>query len=213
MFHEMLTGSRPFTGESSPQLMSSILRDMPASASEIRTDVPEALSRLIHRCLEKRPDDRVQTARDIYNELRHVQKQLESGSAASGQRHRHRAAAVADSLWIAVLPFTTRGADPDGEALAAGLTEDITAGLSRVSRPFGGRAAVGAQLQGFAARRAADRRAAGRALHHGRQRPEVGVRHPHRRPADRRAAAARSCGARPTIDAWRAATFTRSRTT
>ena len=40
MFHEMLTGSRPFTGESSPQLMSSILRDVPRSASEIRTDVP-----------------------------------------------------------------------------------------------------------------------------------------------------------------------------
>ena len=33
MFHEMLTGARPFTGESSPQLMSSILRDTPASAS------------------------------------------------------------------------------------------------------------------------------------------------------------------------------------
>jgi hypothetical protein len=65
MFHEMRTGSRPFTGESSPQLMASILRDVPASASEIRTEVPEALSRLIHRCLEKRPDDRVQTARDI----------------------------------------------------------------------------------------------------------------------------------------------------
>jgi TolB-like protein/Tfp pilus assembly protein PilF len=130
MFHEMLTGSRPFNGESSPQLMSSILRDAPASASEIRTEVPDALSRLIHRCLEKRPDDRVQTARDIYNELKHVQKQLESGSSRRKSDSGSAPAAVAESLWIAVLPFTTRTSDPDSLTLADGLTEDITAGLS-----------------------------------------------------------------------------------
>jgi hypothetical protein len=48
--------------------MSSILRDTPSSTSDLRTDVPEPLSRLIARRLEKQPDDRVQTARDIYNE-------------------------------------------------------------------------------------------------------------------------------------------------
>lgn len=130
MFHEMLTGARPFEGESSPQLMSSILRDTPSSASDIRTDVPDALSRLIHRCLEKRPDDRVQTARDIYNELRHVQKQLESGSARRPSDSGSARVAAAESAWIAVLPFTTRTADPDSQALASGLTEDITSGLS-----------------------------------------------------------------------------------
>ena len=129
MFHEMLVGTRPFTGDSSPQLMSSILRDTPASATDVRPDIPEALSRLIHRCLEKRPEDRVQTARDVYNELRHVQKQIESGPVRrpdSGV-----AARLAESLWIAVLPFTTRGTDSDAVTLAAGLTEDITAGLAR----------------------------------------------------------------------------------
>ena len=130
MFHEMLTGSRPFTGESSPQLMSSILRDVPVSASDIRTEVPDALARLIHRCLEKRPDDRVQTARDIYNELRHVQKQLESGLSRRKFDSTSAPATVAESLWIAVLPFTTRTSDADSQALADGLTEDVTAGLS-----------------------------------------------------------------------------------
>ena len=130
IFHEMLTGARPFTGESSPQLMSSILRDVPATASDIRSEVPDALSRLIHRCLEKRPDDRVQTARDVYNELKHVQKQLESGSSRRKSDTGSAQAVVADSLWIAVLPFTTRTGDPDSLALADGLAEDITAGLS-----------------------------------------------------------------------------------
>src|SRR5262245_28535352 len=40
MLHEMLIGARPFTGASSPQLMSSILRDVPSSASDLRSDVP-----------------------------------------------------------------------------------------------------------------------------------------------------------------------------
>jgi TolB-like protein len=130
MFHEMLVGTRPFGGESSPQLMSSILRDTPSSTSDLRTDVPEALGRLIARCLEKQPDDRVQTARDIYNELRHVQKQLESGprpkpASGSARAVRH------DSVWLAVLPFTSAASDEDSRTLADGLTEDITAGLAR----------------------------------------------------------------------------------
>jgi TolB-like protein/Tfp pilus assembly protein PilF len=130
MFHEMLTGWRPFSGESSPQLMSSILRDAPSDVSDQRADVPEALSRLVGRCLEKRPDDRVQTARDIYNELRHVQKQLESGATRrSGDRGAVRVAP--ETFWIAVLPFAA--GDASAQALADGLTEDITAGLSRFS--------------------------------------------------------------------------------
>ncbi len=130
MFFEMLTGARPFHGSSSPALMSAILRDTPPLVTGDRADVPEALARLVARCLEKRSDDRVQTARDVYNELRQVQKQLESGS---GQRSGSPAAPSGGeaALWIAVLPFGARTADADTEALAAGLTEDITSGLSR----------------------------------------------------------------------------------
>jgi eukaryotic-like serine/threonine-protein kinase len=129
MFYEMLAGVRPFHGQSSPQLMSSILRDTPSPVCDRRGDVPEAVARLIDRCLEKRPEDRVQTARDVYNELRYVQKQLESGpsrrpESGSTPAQRHR------SFWIAVLPFTAAPQEPDVVALAEGLTEDATAGLS-----------------------------------------------------------------------------------
>ncbi|MEW6321296.1 MAG: protein kinase [Acidobacteriota bacterium] len=130
MFYEMLTGSRPFHGPSSPALMSAILRDAPPPVTERRADVPEGLARLVARCLEKHPEERVQTARDVHNELRHVQKQMESGQ---GRRAGSGPAAVAAeaSLWIAVLPFAVRSGDAEAEALAAGLTEDITSGLSR----------------------------------------------------------------------------------
>lgn len=114
--------------------MSSILRDSPSSISDLRADVPDALSRLISRCLEKRPEDRVQTARDVYNELRHVQKQLESGQSPAlpdeAARQPPPSARTVGSPWIAVIPFAA-GNDEESLALADGLTDDIMAGIAR----------------------------------------------------------------------------------
>ena len=70
MLHEMATGRRPFEGTSSAELISAILRDTPPAVTDIRPDLPDALGRIIRRCLEKDPRDRVQTARDVSNELR-----------------------------------------------------------------------------------------------------------------------------------------------
>jgi TolB-like protein/tetratricopeptide (TPR) repeat protein len=129
MFYEMLSGARPFVGDSSPLLMSAILRDTPAELSTRRSGGPDALNRLVGRLLEKRPDDRVQTARDVYNELRHMQRTLESGDA---RRPDSGAAAPPESaLRVAVLPFSASGTDANAAALAEGLTEDITASLAR----------------------------------------------------------------------------------
>ena len=69
MIYEMACGCRPFGGASSAELTSAILRDPPAPVSERRADLPAALTRLIRRCLEKDPRDRIQTARDVVNEL------------------------------------------------------------------------------------------------------------------------------------------------
>jgi serine/threonine protein kinase len=77
MLYEMAAGTRPFVGDSSPTLIASILRDVPRPIAECRPELPVQLGRLIARCLEKRPGDRVQTARDVRNELprTHVARQ------------------------------------------------------------------------------------------------------------------------------------------
>src|SRR5262249_43606517 len=144
-----------------------------------------ALSRLIARCLEKDPDDRVQTARDIYNELRHVQKQLQSGLGPRPDSRSARAA-VNESLWLAVLPFMTRGTDPDGVSLAAGLTEDITAGLARFPSlsVVAHRSALG--FKGSPLDIRANRGPHERTLHDERQRSEIGVGRPYCGAPDRR---------------------------
>jgi TolB-like protein/Tfp pilus assembly protein PilF len=130
IFYELLTGDRPFQGASSPALMSAILREVPASVNSVRTDAPESLARLVARLLEKRPEDRVQTARDVYNELRHLQKQYESG-ASPQMRSSAFAPLTHESVSVCVMPFIARGSDDDSTALAEGLTDDITTGLSR----------------------------------------------------------------------------------
>jgi TolB-like protein len=79
IFHEMATGKRPFTGESSADLISSILRDAPAPVSESKVDFPNHLSRIIRHCLEKDPERRYQTAKDVRNDLQDLKREVTSG--------------------------------------------------------------------------------------------------------------------------------------
>jgi TolB-like protein/Flp pilus assembly protein TadD len=136
IFYELLAGERPFKGSSSPALMSAILRDSPPAITDKRNDVPEAVERLLSRLIEKRPEDRIQTARDVYNELRHIK-----GERSTGVQRSSATRSPVENLSVAVLPFTVRGVDADAEAMAAGLTEDITTSLAR----FAGLSVVAAQ--------------------------------------------------------------------
>lgn len=83
LFHEMLTGDRPFHGGSNMLVMSAILKDDPKSVSSLRPEVPPEISRLVRRCLQKKPSDRVQSALDLRNELRELQQELISGTLSS----------------------------------------------------------------------------------------------------------------------------------
>jgi serine/threonine protein kinase/tetratricopeptide (TPR) repeat protein len=136
VLYEMATGQRPFKGRSSAELISAILRDTPRPVAELRADLPGDLSRVVRRCLEKDPQCRLQTARDVSNELRDLARQpsttvLEpvrlAGGSASG------AARANEGFWVAVLPFKYGGGNTDLTALADGLSEDIVTGLARFS--------------------------------------------------------------------------------
>jgi serine/threonine protein kinase/tetratricopeptide (TPR) repeat protein len=139
MLHEMATGRRPFEGTSSAELVSSILRDHPPLVTDVRSDLPRDLARIIRRCLEKDPRHRLQTARDVSNELRDLAR-LASHTAPTPSSTLRSAAApdsgaarAEEGFWVAVLPFKYSGGTSDLTALGEGLTEDIVTGLSRFS--------------------------------------------------------------------------------
>ncbi len=72
VLYEAVTGKRAFDGKSQIKVASAILEDPVEPVSALRPDVPPALARLIDTCLQKNPDDRLQSAQDVVVALRWV---------------------------------------------------------------------------------------------------------------------------------------------
>ncbi len=72
VLYEMLAGRRAFPGTTPPDSMAAILKESPRDLSETGRAVPLALSRVVTRCLEKSPDERFQSARDLTYALREI---------------------------------------------------------------------------------------------------------------------------------------------
>jgi eukaryotic-like serine/threonine-protein kinase len=65
ILYEMLTGRRAFQKTTSADTMSAILNEEPPTVSQIAPNIPPALHRTVHRCLEKPPEQRFQSASDL----------------------------------------------------------------------------------------------------------------------------------------------------
>jgi serine/threonine protein kinase len=65
ILYEMLTGHRAFSGETVMDTMSAILNEDPPDLLATVSSIPAGLARVVHRCLEKSPTARFQTASDL----------------------------------------------------------------------------------------------------------------------------------------------------
>ena len=119
LLHEMITGERPFRGASSASLISAILRDLPRSISETRSDVPRQLERVIQRCLQKDPERRYQTAKDLRNDLEDLPAELQPATTSQPRS-------------VAVLPLKDMSPQRDQDYFCEGIAEDIINALSKV---------------------------------------------------------------------------------
>ena len=72
VLYEMATGKRAFEGTSQASLIAAILKEQPRSVSELQPLTPPALERMTKRCLEKDPDQRFQSAKDLAFDLESV---------------------------------------------------------------------------------------------------------------------------------------------
>jgi Tol biopolymer transport system component len=80
ILYEMLSGRRAFHGESAAETMSAILKEDPPELSDTNKSVSPALERLVNHCLEKNPEGRFHSARDVAFALEAL-----SGSAAASE--------------------------------------------------------------------------------------------------------------------------------
>lgn len=133
---ELLTGQRAFQEETWIESMHAILKKEPPAHLLNDAGVPDALIQIVCRCLEKRPEHRFQSARDLAFALQTVLVPMSSGSGSRPGFARDSGAILGQSVGgrqsIAVLPFTNMSADPDTEYFSDGVTEDIINALAQL---------------------------------------------------------------------------------
>jgi Tol biopolymer transport system component len=98
ILYEMVSGRRAFRGTSSVDTMHAILHEDPPELLQTNAQIPPALQRIVHHCLEKDPEQRFQSARDLAFDLSSM-----SGSSAEMIAPKRRARAPAATMWIAAI--------------------------------------------------------------------------------------------------------------
>ena len=161
VLYEMLTGERAFRGSSAAATLAAILRDHPKDLSEYGKNIPPGVISVVRRCLEKSPEERFQSARDLSFALKEIVSGSGFTSAPAAVRSRSsllRSAMIgavavillvgivlltrARHIWfseprvesLAVLPLTNVSGDPQQEFLADGLTEQLISDLAQVGK-------------------------------------------------------------------------------
>jgi TolB-like protein/tetratricopeptide (TPR) repeat protein len=151
--YELLTGAPPFAYKQPHQLFAAHMKETPVPVQVKRPDCPPELAALIMKCLEKEPDNRPQSARDLLRWL-----DTGTGQTAAQPRTKVRwtnkreiivsaivAAAVAiaaaaaayvkrdavDIRSLAVLPFVNVGGDTANAYFAEGMADELTTELSK----------------------------------------------------------------------------------
>ena len=144
ILYEMATGQRPFTGDTSISIISSIVKDTPKSVTELNPALPRDLGRIIRRALSKDLERRYQTAKDLRNDLEELKASFDSGElltstmtsgsfpvGAGGAAARNRGMAIAAGIVALALAggiiylLITRRAQPAASATAAPSVQDL----------------------------------------------------------------------------------------
>lgn len=149
--YEILTGKPPFAGMSPQQMIAAHFQKTPDPVRNVRVDVPLHISTLIAHCLEKDPERRPQTAREL---LQALNQDAEVMSASRRTRMGVIGGVVAALLLVAivtvvarrgggggsaaptvrslaVLPFANVGGDSAQEYLADGIRDELATALGK----------------------------------------------------------------------------------
>jgi serine/threonine protein kinase len=83
-FYELLTGRRPFRGETPSEVVEAILTVEPRPPRQMDDAIPKELERICLKALSKRASERYTTARDMADDLRHFLAEQPVGPAGQG---------------------------------------------------------------------------------------------------------------------------------
>lgn len=135
VLYEMLAGRRAFDGETGTETLAAVLRDEPPPLLLAGGDAaPPALRRVVQRCLEKNPDERFQSARDLAVDLESLEDpgRQQPDAARLGSVARRWRLAGAAGIVVAVLTAVVWTARPGRAPSSAPGVDAPAAGSSRL---------------------------------------------------------------------------------
>ncbi len=128
---ELLTGQVPFEGTTPTEIIDRILHATPPPASRYTSGVPPALDAVVARALEKDPEFRYQSAREMHRDLRDVREILDAPPRATG-----RLSAVVPvgpvQNSVAVMTFANITRESEDDWIGTGIAETVSSDLKNI---------------------------------------------------------------------------------
>jgi len=144
IIYEMVTGRIPFDGETALSIALKHKNEAPRDPREFNNKIPEALSQVILRCMEKAGESRYQTAEELLSELNKVEDDLPTSERfvpiEEPEVEEFEEAEVEESeeielkKSIAVLPFADMSLQKDQEYYCDGIAEEIINALTGIEK-------------------------------------------------------------------------------
>ena len=149
--YEMITARLPFEGDSSTEVIDRLVHQEPAAVARFNYGAPYELERILRKALQKDPNSRYQSAREMFIDLRNLRRELDSGARTAGVNsyptsEYQPTAMLPDSAAlatgaiehpklenaVAIMTFTNITREPADDWIGSGIAETVTADLKNV---------------------------------------------------------------------------------
>jgi len=128
---ELLTGRVPFEGASATEIIDRILHETPSAVSRF-VAVPAALDGAVARALEKAPELRYQSAREMYADLAAVRSSLDGATRDTARRSGGSPAGRPVESSVAVMTFANITREPADDWIGTGIAETVSSDLKNI---------------------------------------------------------------------------------
>lgn len=150
LFYELIAGRRPFTGETEAALIASILREEPPPLGELRPAPPAGVAAVIEICLQKDPELRWQSAREVRHALKWIAAAHLSAPSARPLRIFRAVAVLATLAAVALGGWLSWPAAPGVvNRFEASIPDNVTSGDQMSVSPDGRRLVFTSGEQGL----------------------------------------------------------------